>query len=77
MPKIGKVCHLCNELFWQFIQIYFLGVYNELVEMRKACGESHMKSILAVGELSTLTNVYKASLVAMMAGSDFIKTSTG
>nr|CAG4641828.1 EOG090X08W6 [Eurycercus lamellatus] len=52
-------------------------VYNELVEMRKACGESHMKSILAVGELATLTNVYKASLVAMMAGSDFIKTSTG
>lgn len=52
-------------------------VYDELVEMRKACGESHMKSILAVGELSTLTNVYRASLVAMMAGSDFIKTSTG
>lgn len=45
--------------------------------MRKACGESHMKSILAVGELCTLTNIYKASLVAMMAGSDFIKTSTG
>jgi deoxyribose-phosphate aldolase len=45
--------------------------------MRKACGEAHMKSILAVGELGTLTNVYKASLVAMMAGSDFIKTSTG
>nr|SVE81416.1 EOG090X08W6 [Daphnia magna] len=52
-------------------------LYNELVEMRKACGESHMKSILAVGELCTLTNIYKASLVAMMAGSDFIKTSTG
>nr|CAG4636305.1 EOG090X08W6 [Eubosmina coregoni]SVE69897.1 EOG090X08W6 [Eubosmina coregoni] len=52
-------------------------LFNELVEMRKACGEAHMKSILAVGELSTLTNVYKASLIAMMAGSDFIKTSTG
>nr|SVE86222.1 EOG090X08W6 [Daphnia similis]SVE86850.1 EOG090X08W6 [Daphnia similis]SVE87476.1 EOG090X08W6 [Daphnia similis] len=52
-------------------------LYNELVEMRKACGESHMKSILAVGELCNLTNIYKASLVAMMAGSDFIKTSTG
>lgn len=36
-----------------------------------------MKTILAVGELSNFTNVYKASLVAMMAGSDFIKTSTG
>ena len=45
--------------------------------MRSACGDAHMKSILAVGELSTLTNVYRASLVAMMAGSDFIKTSTG
>ena len=54
-----------------------LEVYDELVEMRKACGDAHMKSILAVGELSTLTNVYRASLVAMMAGSDFIKTSTG
>nr|CAG4648737.1 EOG090X08W6 [Polyphemus pediculus] len=52
-------------------------LYHELVEMRKACGESHMKSILAVGELSNLTNVYRSSLVAMMAGSDFIKTSTG
>nr|CAG4649470.1 EOG090X08W6 [Scapholeberis mucronata]SVE93716.1 EOG090X08W6 [Scapholeberis mucronata] len=52
-------------------------LYQELVAMRKACGESHMKSILAVGELCNLTNVYKASLVAMMAGSDFIKTSTG
>nr|SVE78958.1 EOG090X08W6 [Daphnia lumholtzi] len=52
-------------------------LYNELVEMRKVCGESHMKSILAVGELCNLTNIYKASLVAMMAGSDFIKTSTG
>lgn len=52
-------------------------MYNELVLMRKACGESHMKSILAVGELCNLTNIYKASLVAMMAGSDFIKTSTG
>nr|CAG4647188.1 EOG090X08W6 [Megafenestra aurita]SVE92489.1 EOG090X08W6 [Megafenestra aurita] len=52
-------------------------LYTELVEMRKACGESHMKSILAVGELCNLTNVYRASLVAMMAGSDFIKTSTG
>jgi deoxyribose-phosphate aldolase len=55
----------------------FIEVYDELVEMRKACGDSHMKSILAVGELSTLTNVYRASIVAMMAGSDFIKTSTG
>lgn len=52
-------------------------LYEELVAMREACGEAHMKAILAVGELGSLTNVYRASLVAMMAGADFIKTSTG
>lgn len=45
--------------------------------MKDACGKAHMKSILAVGELGSLENVYKASMIAMMAGSDFIKTSTG
>lgn len=52
-------------------------LYREIQQMKEACGSAHMKSILAVGELGTLNNVYKASLVAMMAGSDFIKTSTG
>lgn len=52
-------------------------LYDELVQFRAACGHAHMKSILAIGELGTFTNVYKASLVSMMAGSDFIKTSTG
>ena len=52
-------------------------VYNEVKLMREACGEAHMKTILAVGELGSLANVYKASLVCMMAGADFIKTSTG
>uniref|UniRef100_A0A8C4QIM0 deoxyribose-phosphate aldolase n=1 Tax=Eptatretus burgeri TaxID=7764 RepID=A0A8C4QIM0_EPTBU len=52
-------------------------LYQELRTCRQACGEAHMKTILAVGELGSLTNVYRASLVAMMAGSDFIKTSTG
>ncbi len=52
-------------------------LYDELKAFRQACGPAHMKAILATGELATLTNVYKASLVAMMAGSDFIKTSTG
>lgn len=52
-------------------------LYDELKEMKKACGKAHMKSILAVGELGCMENVYKASMVAMMAGSDFIKTSTG
>ena len=45
--------------------------------MRAACGDAHMKTILATGELGTLRNVARASLVCMMAGADFIKTSTG
>lgn len=52
-------------------------LYDEVRSFRDACGEAHMKTILATGELGTLRNVYKASMVAMMAGSDFIKTSTG
>ncbi len=45
--------------------------------MREACGDAHIKTILATGELGTLRNVARASLVCMMAGADFIKTSTG
>ena len=52
-------------------------LYNEVAVCRKACGEAHMKTILATGEIPTFTKVAKASWVSMMAGSDFIKTSTG
>jgi deoxyribose-phosphate aldolase len=52
-------------------------LYDEIRQFRQACGNIHMKSILATGELGTLRQVYQAGLVAMMAGSDFIKTSTG
>ena len=52
-------------------------LYEEVVSFREACGPAHMKTILATGELATLTNVAKASHVCMMAGADFIKTSTG
>jgi len=52
-------------------------LYEEIRLFRNACGDAHMKTILATGELGTLTNVSKASQIAMMAGSDFIKTSTG
>jgi deoxyribose-phosphate aldolase len=52
-------------------------LYDEVRAFRDACGEAHMKVILATGELGTLRNVGMASLVAMMAGADFIKTSTG
>jgi len=52
-------------------------LYDEVRTFREACGDAHLKTILAVGELATFTNVARASMVAMMAGSDFIKTSTG
>ncbi|MDP3909137.1 MAG: hypothetical protein Q8Q14_01995, partial [Gemmatimonadales bacterium] len=52
-------------------------LYSEVRAFRDACGPAHMKVILGTGELATLTNVARASMVAMMAGADFIKTSTG
>jgi len=52
-------------------------LYDEIAAMREACGDAHLKAILGTGDLKTLRNVYKASMVAMMAGADFIKTSTG
>ena len=52
-------------------------LYDEVKEYKAACGSSHLKTILATGELGTLRNVAKASWVCMMAGADFIKTSTG
>jgi deoxyribose-phosphate aldolase len=52
-------------------------LYDEMVAYRQACGEAHIKAILATGDLVTLENVAKASWVCMMAGADFIKTSTG
>ena len=52
-------------------------LYEEVRAFRDACGSAHLKVILATGELATLTNVARASLAAMMAGADFIKTSTG
>lgn len=66
---IDRCLVLCGE--WKKL-------YDEIVEMRNACGNNvHLKVILAIGELGTFENVYKASMVAMMAGADFIKTSTG
>ena len=52
-------------------------LYDEVRQFREACGSAHLKTILATGNLGTLTNVRKASLVCMMAGADLIKTSTG
>ncbi|RJF81172.1 deoxyribose-phosphate aldolase [Azospirillum cavernae] len=52
-------------------------LYQEMRDFRAACGNAHVKAILATGDLKTLRNVVRASLVCMMAGADFIKTSTG
>jgi deoxyribose-phosphate aldolase len=52
-------------------------LYDEVRAMREACGDAHIKTILAAGELGTLRTVARASMVCMMAGADFIKTSTG
>lgn len=71
--EIDVVIHRTHVLTgnWQ-------ALYDEIQQFRQACGKSaHMKTILATGDLGTLKQVYQASLVAMMAGSDFIKTSTG
>ncbi|KJH40728.1 deoxyribose-phosphate aldolase [Dictyocaulus viviparus] len=52
-------------------------VYNEVSALKTACGSAHLKTILATGDLKTLSNVYKASWASILAGSNFIKTSTG
>jgi len=55
----------------------YAALYDEVRAFRETCGEAHVKTIIATGELGTLRNVRAASLVCMMAGADFIKTSTG
>jgi deoxyribose-phosphate aldolase len=52
-------------------------LYDEVAAFKRACGSAHMKVILGTGDLLTLRNISRASFVAMMAGADFIKTSTG
>ena len=52
-------------------------LYDEMKTFRQTCGDAHVKAILATGELGSLRNVARASLICMMAGADFIKTSTG
>jgi deoxyribose-phosphate aldolase len=55
----------------------YLAVYDEIVAVKQACGRAHLKVILETGELVTYDNVLRASWLAMLAGGDFIKTSTG
>ena len=61
----------------EFLEGNYDYVFNEILLIKTACGEAHLKVILETGELETFDNVRKASLIAMMAGADFIKTSTG
>jgi deoxyribose-phosphate aldolase len=60
-----------------FLSGRYAKVYDEIVRVKDACGETHLKVILETGELGTYDNVRRASLLAMAAGADFIKTSTG
>jgi deoxyribose-phosphate aldolase len=60
-----------------FLAGRYAKVYDEIVRVKEACGEAHLKVILETGELGTYDNVRRASLLAMAAGADFIKTSTG
>lgn len=61
----------------KFLQGEFNFVFDEIAAVKEACGKAHLKVILETGELSTLDNVRKASDIAILAGADFIKTSTG
>jgi deoxyribose-phosphate aldolase len=60
-----------------FLAGRYAKVYDEIVAVKEACGPAHLKVILETGELATYDNVRRASLLAMAAGADFIKTSTG
>ncbi|HEY2327989.1 MAG TPA: deoxyribose-phosphate aldolase [Gaiellaceae bacterium] len=60
-----------------FLSGRYAAVYDEIVKVKEACGVAHLKVILEVSELGTYDNVRRASLLAMAAGADFIKTSTG
>jgi deoxyribose-phosphate aldolase len=60
-----------------FLSGDFATVFDEIVDVKAACGEAHLKVILETGELETYDNVRRASILAMAAGADFIKTSTG
>jgi deoxyribose-phosphate aldolase len=60
-----------------FLAGEYARVYDEIVAVKEACGETHLKVILETGELETYDNVRRASVLAMAAGADFIKTSTG
>lgn len=61
----------------EFLEGNYGYIYDEVKAVKEACGDAHLKVILETGELETYDNVRKASIIAMLAGADFIKTSTG
>ena len=61
----------------KFLEGEYNFVFDEIAAVKEVCGKAHLKVILETGELDTLDNVRKASDIAMHAGADFIKTSTG
>src|SRR5437870_9131560 len=61
----------------EFLTGRYAQVYDEICRVKEACGDAHLKVILEVSELGTYDNVRRASLLAIAAGADFIKTSTG
>src|SRR5919106_945633 len=87
LPRIGSVDQVAVELGADeidmvidrgaFLSGRYAKVYDEIVRVKEACGGTHLKVILETGELGTYDNVRRASLLAMAAGADFIKTSTG
>src|SRR5438477_230612 len=75
LPGADEIDMLINRA--AFLSGRYLDVYEEIVAVREAGGEAHLKVILETGELATYDNVRRASWLAMLAGADFIKTSTG
>src|SRR5881398_2474670 len=85
-PKLGEtrwvVEHGADEVDMvidrgAFLSGRYAKVYDEIVQVKEACGDAHLKVILETGELGTYDNVRRASLIAIAAGADFVKTSTG
>src|SRR5438105_3818959 len=75
LPRIGSVDMVIDR--GAFLSGRYSKVYDEVVRVKEACGDAHLKVILETGELGTYDNVRRATLLAIAAGADFVKTSTG
>ncbi len=77
VPSVAAICVYPNLVRGAFLSGRYAKVYDEIVQLKEACGDAHLKVILETRELGTYDNVRRASLLAMAAGADFVKTSTG